>query len=150
MSIQVLSAVQFRQELAGLVDKKREFPEMELEVIKNEAVKFCSILAEVFGEDLDRKTLWERIGNGLVVSSAKCGGDWELFVNEMFKYTKADPGKVAANKSLSLWIDSMIIKPKEWHEQFLRTCESKYMFICIKARILWNSKKMKCNEKEEE
>ncbi len=112
-----------------------------MEVIKDEAVKFCSILAEVFGDDLDRKTLWERIGNGLIVSSAKCNGDWELFVNEMLKYIKADPGKVAANRALSAFIDSMIVKPKEWHEQFIRECETKHMFICVKARMLWNSRK---------
>lgn len=115
-------------------------------MIKDEAVKFCSILAEVFGDDLDRKTLWERIGNGLVIASAKCGGDWELFVNEMLKYIKADPGKVASNKSMSLWIEFMITRPKEWKEQFLRICESKHMFICVKARTLWNIKKKKTDD----
>jgi hypothetical protein len=114
---------------------------MELSVIKDEAVKFCSILAEVFGEDLDRKTLWERIGNGLVVASAKCGGDWELFVNEILKYIKAEPGKVAANKRLSSFIDTMIVRPKVWHEQFVRECSTKHMFICVKARVLWNGRK---------
>jgi len=98
-------------------------------------------LAEVFGEDLDRKTLWERIGNGLVVASAKCGGDWELFVNEILKYIKAEPGKVAANKRLSSFIDTMIVRPKVWHEQFVRECSTKHMFICVKARVLWNGRK---------
>jgi hypothetical protein len=116
---------------------------MENEIIKDEAVKFCSILAEVFGDDLDRKTLWERIGNGLVVASAKCGGDWEIFVNEMLKYIKADPGRVAANRSMSLWIEYMTVKPSEWHEQFIRICESKHMFIAVKARVIWNSKNIK-------
>jgi hypothetical protein len=119
---------------------------MELSVIKDEAVKFCSILAEVFGDDLDRKTLWERIGNGLIVSSAKSGGDWELFVNEMLKFIKADPGKVAANRALSSWIEFMLVRPKEWQEQFLRVCESKHMFICVKARTVWNLKKSRPQE----
>jgi len=114
---------------------------MELTVIKEETVKFCSILAELFGDDLDRKTLWERIGHGLIVSSAKCGGDWELFVTQMLEYIKADPGRVAANKNLSHWIDSMETKPNEWHEQFIRECSAKYMFICVKARMLWNAQK---------
>jgi len=114
---------------------------MELGVIKDQAVRFCSILAEVFGEDLDRKTLWERIGNGLIVAAAKCGGDWELFVNEMLKYIKAEPGKVAANRGLAAFIDEMLVRPKEWQEQFVRECEAKHMFICVKARMLWNSRK---------
>lgn len=98
-------------------------------------------MAEVFGDDLDRKTLWERIDNGIVISAAKCGGDWEKFVNEILVYIKADPGKVAANKNLSNWIDSMVCKPNEWHEQFVRECETKHMFITVKARMLWNSQK---------
>ena len=146
MSIEVLSAEKFRQKLAGLVDIRKILPDEQIDEIKSEAVKFCAILAEVFGDDLDRKTLWERIGNGLVVCAAKSAGDWELFLNEMFKFIKADPGKVAANKSLSVFIEKMILKNKEYKEQFIRECETKHMFICVKARLFWNANKNKPKE----
>jgi len=141
MSIQVLSAQEFRQKLAGLVDPSRSLPPLELSIVKDEAIKLCLIFAEVFGESLDRKTLWERIGNGMLVCAAKCGGDWELFLDQMLEYIKADAGKVAANKSIDSWIESMECKPKEWKEQFIRACESKRMFIIVKARAIWNSNK---------
>lgn len=141
MSIQVLSAEAFRQKLAGLADPDQAIPEENRETIKQEAVKFCSILASLFGDDLDRKTLWERIGNGLVVCTAKCGDDWETFVNQILEYIKAEPGRVAASKLLADFIDDFGKKPKTEHEAFLRMIEAKHMIIIVKGRALWNSTK---------
>lgn len=141
MSIQVLSAEAFRQRLAGFVDPDQVLPEEGREEIKNQAVKFCSILASLFGDDLDRKTLWERMGNGLVVCTAKCGGDWETFINEMLQYIKADAGKVAASKALALFLEEFGKQPKQNKEAFLRTIEAKHFLIIVKARALWNSMK---------
>jgi hypothetical protein len=116
---------------------------MELTVIKDEAVKLCCILAEVFSDDLDRKTLWERIGNGLAVCSVKCGGDWELLLEGLLEYVKADPGKVAANEKISNWHDFMSLRPQEWKDQFIRVCETKRMIIVTMARQSWNLNKAK-------
>jgi hypothetical protein len=143
MSVQQFSAVEFRQKLAGLVDPARVLPDMELTVIKDEAVKLCLILAEVFSDDLDRKILWERIGNGLAVCSVKCGGDWELLLEGLLEYVKADPGKVAANKKIDSWIETITLRPQEWKDQLIRVCETKRMFIVVKARQIWNLNKAK-------
>jgi hypothetical protein len=109
--------------------------------IKDEAIRLVSILPELFGDDLDRKTLWERIGNGLVVCSQKAGGDWESFVNFLLEYIKADPGAVAANKNLEGWVGALSTKPKEWREVFLRIIEKKHMLIVLKGRNVWNINK---------
>jgi hypothetical protein len=143
LSIQQLSAVEFRQKLAGLVDPGKVLPDMELQVIKDEAVKLCRILVEVFSDSLDRKTLWDRIGNGLAVSSIKCGGDWELLLEKLLEYIRAEPGKVAANSKIDAWMETMALRPKEWRDQFIRTCETKRMSIIVKARQIWNLDKMK-------
>jgi hypothetical protein len=143
LSIQQLSTAEFRQKLAGLVDPGRLLPDMELTVVKDEAVKLCLILAEVFGDDLDRKTLWERIGNGLAVCSVKCGGDWELLLEGLLEYVRADPGKVAANQKLEAWTDTISLRPQEWKDQFIRVCETKRMILIVKARQLWNLNKVK-------
>jgi hypothetical protein len=141
MSIQQIDAAEFRRKLAGLGDPGRLLPDDELAIVKDEAVKLCLILAEVFSDDLDRKTLWERIGNGLSVCSAKCGGDWELLLEGMLEYVKADPGKVAANPKLDNWIEFMLHRPQEWRNQFIRVCETKRMMLIVKARQLWNINK---------
>jgi len=144
----ILSAEEFRKKLAGLTDPNQIVSEEQNEEIKQKAVLFCSILPELFGDDLKRITLWERIAHGLVVSSAKCNGDIELFINQMLIYIKADPGNVAANKNMSDFIDFILSKEKMWWKQFIRICESKYMFICVKARMIWNVKKEENKKKE--
>ena len=149
MSVQNLSPEEFRKKLAGLTDPARRLPVTELDVIKDEAVKLCLILAELFSDDLDRKTLWERIGNGLAVCAAKCGGDWELLLEGLLEFVKADPGRVASNKKIGMWIDLMALKPQEWKDQFIRVCEAKRMLLVVKARQLWNSQKAKGDEQQE-
>jgi len=114
---------------------------MEQKVIKEEAIKFCSTLPKLFSDDFDRKILWERIGNGIISSIKKCGGDYEEFVNLILEFIKADPGKVAACEELEYFLDSMNLKPDEWKEAFLKMMERKYNIILVYSRQLWNSKK---------
>lgn len=106
--------------------------------MKDEIINFISILPELFSDDLDRKTLWERIGNGLMVSIAKCGGDFETFINNCLDYIKAEPGKVAANDNLASWLDVALLRPQEWKIQFMRFIERKNFLVVLKARAQWN------------
>lgn len=107
----------------------------------DETVNYVSILPEVFSDDLDRKTLWERIGNGILVSLAKAGGDFELFINFCLEFIKAESGKVAANENLSMFINVAMSRPVEWKNQFLSTIEKKHYLIIVKARARWNENK---------
>lgn len=141
MSIQELSAEQFRQKLAGHIDPLKQMDEMEVSAMKDETVRFVSILPELFGDDLDRKTLWERIGNGLKSAIAKSGGDFEVFINNTLEYIRAEHGKVAANEHIEMFINMALTRPKEWKEQFMRTIEKKIFMILVKARARWNESK---------
>lgn len=109
--------------------------------MKDETVRFVSILPELFGDDLDRKTLWERIGNGLKSAIAKSGGDFEVFINNTLEYIRAEHGKVAANEHIEMFINMALTRPKEWKEQFMRTIEKKIFMILVKARARWNESK---------
>lgn len=115
---------------------------MEQKVIKQESIKLCAILPKLFSDDFDRKTLWERIGNGIKASIKKCGGDYEEFINLILEFIKADPGKVASCEELEYFLNSMDLKPHEWKEAFLKMMEKKYNIILVYARQLWNSKKV--------
>jgi hypothetical protein len=114
---------------------------MEEKIIREEAIRFCSILPKVFSDDFDRKTLWDRIGNGISAAIKKCGNDYEEFVNLMLEFIKADPGKVASTEELLFFLDSMRLKPKEWHSKFLYIMERKNHIVLVYARNLWNSNK---------
>lgn len=140
-TLEILSAETFRQKLAGLIDPNRQLPPMEQEAVKDEAVKLVSILPTLFSADFDRKTLWERIGNGLIASVKKCGGEWDLFVNLILEYIKAEPGQTAASKEIAGFFDTMENRPKEWHEQFLHYIETRHFLVVAKARMVWNLNK---------
>lgn len=114
---------------------------MEEKVVKDEAIKFCSILPELFSDDFDRKTLWDRIGNGIKSASKKCGGDYEEFVNLVLEFIKSDPGKTAACERLSFFLSGMESKGKIWEKEFLRIMDKKHNIVLVYARNLWNSKK---------
>ena len=98
-------------------------------------------MASLYGDDLDRKSMWERIGNGIVVCSAKCAGDWEAFVNQMLQYIKADGARVASSKGLQTVLEEIIPKTKAWKESWLRCMETRHYLIIVQARAVWNSAK---------
>jgi len=146
MSIQELSAETFRQKLAGLTDEEKKLPTMDQESIKTEAIRLCSILASLFSDDLDRKTLWERIGTGLVAAIAKANHDLDRFVNFALDYIQADPGRVAASEPLTGWLETNFNRPIEWQQGLLRYIDSRRYIVLVKARAHW----MAVKEKREE
>ncbi|MGD8707068.1 MAG: hypothetical protein PVI88_00105 [Nitrosopumilaceae archaeon] len=141
MNINQLTPEEFRLKIAGLLDPLGQMDDLGKKSMEDEVIRFVSILPEVFGDNLDRKTLWERIGNGLVSSLAKAGGDVELFVNHCLDYVKADSGKAAANENLHYFISTLSTRDKEWKQQFLRTIEKKHYLIIVKSRDTWNKNK---------
>lgn len=59
------------------------------------AVEFCAALPAVFGDTLDRMTLWDRIASGIQSGYAKTfGGDLELFVQHVLEHIKAEASRV--------------------------------------------------------
>jgi hypothetical protein len=135
-----ISLEEFRLEVAGVVDTFKKLEVEDQEDLKMEIIKFISILPELFSSDLDRKTLWERIGNGLLASIAKAGDDIDMFINCSLDYIKAEPGKVAANESLISFVDIISTKSLEWKVEFLKLIEKKYFLFLIHARDLWRKK----------
>lgn len=138
--MKMLSAEEFRKKLAGVVDQSQNLSEEENKDIKEAAINFCSLMPELFSEDFDRKTLWKRIGNGVVTSIKKCGGDCEEFINLALEFIKADPGKTAENKRLELLLNFINDKSEEWKVAFLRIIEKKYNVILVYARQAWRQK----------
>jgi hypothetical protein len=115
--------------------------QFEGQALQEEAVSFISTLPEIFGDDLDRKTLWERIGNGIKTALSKSSGNTELFLNSIITYIKAEPGKVASNEGIGARIQTILKRPKEWQKAFLAEMEKKDFLILVKARNLWEQKK---------
>lgn len=136
-----LTPEEFRLKIAGLYDPLGQIDDIGTKALEDEVIRFVSILPEIFSDNLDRKTLWERIGNGLVSSLAKSSGDMELFINYCLEYIKADSGKVATNDNLHYFISTLSTRDNDWKQQFLRTVEKKHFLIIVKSRDSWNKSK---------
>lgn len=143
-SIELMSAEEFRLKLAGLTDPSI-ISEGVKENLLNEAVDFVSELPVFYSDDLDRKALWERIGNGLLVAVHKCNGDVELFVNQLLIYIKADTVKVAASDKLSNLIYTFSTRDKAWKESFLNVFNNYHYLVIVKSRMAWNNRKVVSN-----
>ena len=139
--IQTYSAERFRQKLAGLESPETRFSDAELEVLKAGGVKFILALREVFGSSLDRKTIWERISNGMTIAAAKSGGKGDKFFVEMIEYVKADANAVVGNaQMIQAAADIMRMSP-ETQRQFIRACVEYRMLLCLQARAFAQAEK---------
>jgi hypothetical protein len=140
MSIETLSADKFRQELAGLTVPGEGLPEAALEEAKEQGISLCCILAQVFSKDFDRKSLWERIGNGLEACAVKSHNDIERFLNELFDYVKGSPGDVAENYEARNWLDYTGRLAPEIQRLIIRMCTERRFIIVMKARDRWQNR----------
>lgn len=105
--------------------------------MKMEAIRFCSILASVFGEDLDRMTLWDKIGNALVSACSKSPDDIDAFINNCLISIKSDFAKVAANDSLDSIVMLFQSKPTSWHSEFINYISKHNYIILMHSRKRW-------------
>jgi hypothetical protein len=139
--IEELTPLEFRLKLAGLVDKGQEIKTLDKENIKEEAIRLTSILARVFGRDLDRLTLWERIGTALTGSSAKHSDNIEEFLNSCLTHVKADFANVAASDEIDSLIHSLSSRDSEWQKVFINYINKNHYIILVYARKRWNEYK---------
>lgn len=118
--IAVIDFDEFRRKLAGLSSPESRSA-MTPAVIKDMAVRFVTILADLFGDDLERITLWTRIDTALATSLAKVGSsnDIDQFASFCLEHVKAEAGQSAASQPLLAILDTMNRVPSEDRHAFL-------------------------------
>ena len=117
--LESLSCDEFRRKLAGLGDPAEKRPVGFRSAADKLAVEFCTALPAVFGEQLDRITLWGKIATSIQSAYAKTvSGDTGLFVQQVLESIQADPAQaVACDKLVQVMddLDSMDeTAAKEW------------------------------------
>lgn len=97
-----ISAAEYRQKIAGLIDPEAEVQESEREKMRQTAVKIISTAARLFGEELDPKTRWTRVATAIESAIAKTiGSDHEFFLQQILQHVKADPDKASSDAELA-------------------------------------------------
>lgn len=132
----------FRQTLAGLVDPHQQPGVTEKEAVKQDAIRFCSVLAKLFGDNLDRLTLWSRIGSALETSVAKVSDDdLDRFADLCVEHIQADMGAAAACDALTQMRQAWESRPPEWRHAFLGYIKSHTYAVLAHGRARWEEVK---------
>jgi hypothetical protein len=150
-----LNNTDFYQRLCGVSDLSKESAvknNYSDDVFIDEAVRLISEIPRFFSDQLDRMTMWDRIGNGIGSAVSKSDGNFRLFINNLVDYVKADYSKFACSETIQNIINTFELREKEWQSLFVENCQ-KYSFLIIaKSRLYWQTKnnKSKTNNNFEE
>lgn len=111
---------------------------------KKWAIALCLICCDLFGESMDRMTLWERIPSGLAVACVKCDdGDIDRFISLVLDHIKADPARAARMIEVEELLFATSTKPISWRQGFVRYIASHSFSIIAYARREWENTKDK-------
>jgi len=142
--IEGLTPEQFRQKLAGLLDPREQLTPQHRQEIKDLAIKFVAVLPAVFGEGLDRLTMWEKIASALEVAFAKtAGADHEFFIEQVMKGILADRAKASANQQLAEVIATLEQWGTEQRHAWINYFGTHLVPVLVHARNQWTRRKEK-------
>lgn len=138
-----MDAAEFRRRVAGLVDPNRKpTGAAESASVKDEAVLLCLAMCDLFGDTLDRKTLWDKIPAALRTAAAKCDdGDTDRFAALCLETIKADDGCAARHPGLTNWLLSMASRDGAYRQAFVQHCGGKAAIVAVHGRAAWERTK---------
>lgn len=141
-AIPQIDTTEFRRRVAGLIDPNRKTGAAETAAVKEEAKQLCLAMCELFGESLDRMTLWDRITSALTTSAAKCDdGDTDRFISMCLDHIKADNAQAARNELLAPLVMTLETRDDAYRQMFVRHCGTKAAIVAIHARAAWEQRK---------
>jgi hypothetical protein len=121
-----------------LIDPQGEKPDWYAEVAKGLAIQFCASLPSVFGESLDRMTMWDKIAAAIQSGYAKTvSGDLDLFVQHVLESIQADPAKAVACERLTDAIDELQRLPEQERQDWLQYLVTHLIPVLVYARRDW-------------
>jgi len=141
----VLNTEAIRRELAGLADPLKHNPGgTEVQEIKETAIRLCSILAHLFGEALERVTLWAKIDAALAGACAKVSdADLGRFVTLCLDTIQADPARAFACDPMVTLLQVFEVRPPEWRYAFVNHIASRRYAVVALGRQRWEQVKNK-------
>lgn len=134
----VLDTEAFRRALAGLADPDRAPTAGEKAEVKEAAIRWACVLAHLFGDDLDRLTLWSRIDSALETSLAKVSDDdLDRFAHLCLEHVRAEASRAAACDALVSVLGTFTVRPPEWRHAFLHYVAAHRFAVIAHGRARW-------------
>ena len=141
--IESIDLGEYRRRLLGLADPSEQHVTRTKEEIRELALSFVSTLPRIFGDALDRKTLWPRIGSALRSSAAKAGTDADLFVACVCEHLVADDGDVAGSAEIFEVLSTLGDWTQADREAWILYLRQQTPVVLIRAKERWEQVKKK-------
>lgn len=142
--LEQLDTDRFRQRLAGLIDSQAGQAPEHREQMKELAVRFTACLPELYGDELDRKSLWDRIGSGLEAAFAKTpGDDHEAFIQHALEHIKASASRASSSAPLAHVIGELSRFDSADRQAWITYFHTHLIPILVHARNAWSITKAK-------
>lgn len=110
--------------------------------IRDLCIRFAAELPALFGDDLDRKTMWDRIGSGLQSGFAKtAGGDHEFFIQQVLTHILASPAAAASNPAIGEILVTLGGLSTEDRQAWLGYFNTHLIPLLVYARARWTARK---------
>jgi hypothetical protein len=130
-----LNTVELRQRLACLIDPQEAKEAWFHQNARPLAIQFCAALPAVFGDSLDRMTLWDKIASAIQSGYAKTvSGDLDLFTQHVLESIKAEPGKAVANERFTSAIDALSVLRETERQDWLTYLVTHLVPVLVQAR----------------
>lgn len=129
---------EFRRRLAGLADPREQVDAKLAGLQRKNAIKFVATLPQLFGPDLQRLTLWNRIGSAIESALAKTAGpDTEAFITAVLDHLRTRHAAAAASVRLHQVLQVLGDAGEEERQEFLDWLAVHRYAVLVHARAEW-------------
>lgn len=136
--INTIDTAELRRKLAGIASKSRALGGAEHTEIRDTSIRIVCVLAHLYGEELDRLNLWNRIDSAIQTSCSKSlGEDFELWFQHALDHVKADPTKAAACQPLVQLVETAAARTEEWRLALVDHMATRRFSLLAKGRERW-------------
>lgn len=136
--LETLSTEQFRQKLAGLLAPFDPLDPKLKAFQRANAIKFLATLPQLFGDNLDRMTLWDRIASGVESAAAKtANADHEFFVTAVLRHIHAPRPLVSKSRRLADVLASLGDGDAVERQAFIDYLVTHLDAMLVHARVEW-------------
>lgn len=142
--LEVVDFTMFRRRLAGLIDARDDIDQGFREEQRRKAIDFVACLPRVYGSELDRIKMWDRIATAIQTAARKTSGaDCEYFISRVLEHIKASPGDVARSQDINFIMEWLAACPAEARDEWLRYMTAHLYSVLVHARSAWEESKHK-------
>jgi len=136
-----LEAAAFRRRVADLAGSDDAL-QYDAAQFRAAAVDLSLALCRLFGESLDRITLWDRISTALGTACSKVpNGEPEALLSAALDHVKADHGAASRDPGVAKWLASVALQPDAWRRQFVTYVATRLYAVLVHARNAWEESK---------